>query len=39
MRFIWMEDLIADNLGMLFPGMTVKESYAFRVTRNADIEI
>jgi polyphosphate kinase len=39
MRFIWMEDLIADNLGMLFPGMAVKESYAFRVTRNADIEI
>jgi polyphosphate kinase len=38
-RFIWMEDLIADNLGMLFPGMAVKESYAFRVTRNADIEI
>src|SRR5437867_11194175 len=23
----------------LFPGMVVKESYAFRVTRNADIEI
>ncbi|MBP1655304.1 MAG: Polyphosphate kinase, partial [Bacteroidetes bacterium] len=38
-RFVWLEDLIADNLGMLFPGMTVKESYAFRVTRNADIEI
>lgn len=38
-RFVWMEDLIADNLSMLFPGMTVKESYAFRVTRNADIEI
>ncbi len=39
MRFIWLEDLIAENLAMLFPGMTVKESYAFRVTRNADIEI
>ncbi len=38
-RFVWLEDLIADNLGMLFPGMTVNESYAFRVTRNADIEI
>jgi polyphosphate kinase len=38
-RFVWLEDLIADNLAMLFPGMTVKESYAFRVTRNADIEI
>ena len=39
LRFVWLEDLIADNLSMLFPGMSVKESYAFRVTRNADIEI
>jgi polyphosphate kinase len=38
-RFVWLEDLIAEHLGMLFPGMAVKESYAFRVTRNADIEI
>jgi polyphosphate kinase len=38
-RCVWLEDLIAANLPMLFPGMTVKESYAFRVTRNADIEI
>jgi polyphosphate kinase len=39
LRFVWLEDLIANNLGILFPGMEVKESYAFRVTRNADIEI
>ncbi len=38
-RFVWLEDLIGENLGMLFPGMSVKEFYAFRVTRNADIEI
>jgi polyphosphate kinase len=38
-RFVWLEDLIAANLGMLFPGMAVRECYAFRVTRNADIEI
>lgn len=38
-RFVWLEDLIASNLPMLFPGMTVKDSYVFRVTRNADIEI
>ncbi len=38
-RFVWLEDVIADNLHLLFPGMTVEESYAFRVTRNADIEI
>src|SRR5574341_129086 len=38
-RFVWLEDLIADNLATLFPGMEVLESYVFRVTRNADIEI
>lgn len=38
-RFVWLEDLIAENLGLLFPGMTIKESYVFRVTRNADMEI
>ena len=38
-RYVWLDDLIAQNLGMLFPGMTVKESYVFRLTRNADIEI
>ncbi|MDD8018286.1 MAG: polyphosphate kinase 1 [Bacteroidota bacterium] len=38
-RYVWLEDLIASNLALLFPGMTVKESYVFRVTRNADIEI
>jgi polyphosphate kinase len=39
LRFVWLEDLIKSNLGLLFPGMAVKESYAFHVTRNADIEI
>ena len=38
-RFVWLEDLIAENLETLFPGMEVRESYVFRVTRNADIEI
>ncbi|HAP34951.1 MAG TPA: polyphosphate kinase 1 [Bacteroidetes bacterium] len=38
-RYVWLEDLIASNLELLFPGMIVKESYVFRVTRNADIEI
>lgn len=36
--FIWLEDIIADNLGTLFPGMQVLEQYPFRVTRNADID-
>ncbi len=38
-QFVWLEDLISENLGLLFPGMKVKESYVFRVTRNADMDI
>jgi polyphosphate kinase len=38
-RFVWLEDLITNNLGMLFPGMEISEAHPFRVTRNADIEI
>jgi polyphosphate kinase len=34
-----LEDVIAANLGRLFPGMQIVEHYAFRVTRNADLEI
>ena len=37
--FVPIEDLIAANLGRLFPGMRIVEHYAFRVTRNADLEI
>ncbi len=36
--FVWLEDVIADNLELLFPGMEVVEQYPFRVTRNADID-
>jgi polyphosphate kinase len=27
------------HIGRLFPGLAVAEAYAFRVTRNADMEI
>lgn len=37
--FVWLEQLISANLGMLFPGMRVIDSHPFRVTRNADFEI
>jgi len=37
--FVWIEEVIAANLGALFPGVQVVESYPFRVTRNADMEI
>ncbi len=39
MRFVWVEDLVAANLDMLFPGLDVVASYPFRLTRDADLEI
>jgi polyphosphate kinase len=38
-HFVFLEDLVASNLDLLFPGMKVEESYVFRITRDADIEI
>jgi polyphosphate kinase len=37
--FVPIEDVIAANLERLFPGMRILEHHAFRVTRNADLEI
>ncbi len=37
--FLYLEDIIAANLDTLFPGMTILQSYPFRVTRDADIDI
>jgi len=36
---VWLEQVIAAHLGSLFPGMTVVESYPFRVTRDAEVLI
>jgi polyphosphate kinase len=36
--FVWIEDLLAANLNMLFPGMEILEEAPFRITRNADID-
>lgn len=38
-RFIFLSELIAANLMSLFPGMEPDAAYAFRVTRDADIEV
>jgi polyphosphate kinase len=35
--FVWLEDVIASNLDMLFPGLNVITAYTFRITRDADI--
>jgi polyphosphate kinase len=37
--FVWLEQVIAENLSSLFPGMEVVESYPFRVVRDADLAI
>ncbi len=37
--YVLLEDLIANNLHALFPGMHVRESHAFRVTRDADLDL
>jgi polyphosphate kinase len=37
--YVPLEDVIAANLGRLFPGMGVVEHHAFRVTRNADLDV
>ena len=37
--FIWLDQVIAAHLDLLFPGVEVVASYPFRVLRDADIEI
>ncbi|MCU1576302.1 MAG: polyphosphate kinase [Microbacteriaceae bacterium] len=39
MRFIPLEELIANHLGDLFPGMEILDHHVFRVTRNEDVEV
>ena len=38
-RFAVTEQVIAANLERLFPGMSIVEQHAFRVTRDADVEV
>lgn len=37
--FVWLEQLVAAHLDLLFPGLDVTGAYPFRVLRDADIEI
>jgi polyphosphate kinase len=39
MKFVLLEQLIAANIGQLFPRMQVSQCHVFRVTRDADVEI
>jgi polyphosphate kinase len=38
-HFVRLEDVIANNLDALFPGMDIRASYLFRVTRDADLDL
>jgi polyphosphate kinase len=38
-NFVWIEEVVAANLDLLFPGMEIAAAYPFRVTRDVDIEI
>ena len=38
-HFVYLEEIIAAHLDMLFPGLDVIASFPFRITRDADIEI
>jgi polyphosphate kinase len=38
-RFVPLEEVIAQHLGTLFPGLEVEDHFSFRVTRNADLTL
>ncbi len=38
-RFVWLGDLIKENINLLFPGMEIIETHKFRITRDTDIEL
>lgn len=38
-NFVWIEEVVAANLNLLFPGLKIVAAYPFRVTRDADFEI
>ena len=38
-NFVWVEEVVAANLNLLFPGLKIIAAYPFRITRDADLEI
>ena len=38
-HFVLLDDIIANNLVALFPGLDIRASYGFRVTRDADLDL
>ncbi|HSQ39959.1 MAG TPA: polyphosphate kinase 1 [Anaerolineales bacterium] len=37
--FVWLEQVLAANIGLLFPGMEIVSVHPFRIVRDADTEI
>jgi polyphosphate kinase len=37
--FVWVEEVVAANLDLLFPDLEIVDAYPFRITRDADLEI
>jgi len=38
-NFVWLEEVVAANIGLLFPGLKIIAAYPFRITRDADFEV
>jgi len=38
-NFVWLEQAVAANLDLLFPGLEIVAVYPFRITRDADFDI
>ncbi|MCB0752378.1 MAG: polyphosphate kinase 1, partial [Ignavibacteriae bacterium] len=38
-KFVWLDDLIKQNLCFLFPGVIIEQAHQFRITRNTDLSI
>ena len=38
-NFIWLEQVVAANLDLLFPGLEIVSAHPFSITRDADLEI
>jgi len=39
LNFVWVEEVVAANLDLLFPGLELVAAHPFRLTRDADFEI
>jgi polyphosphate kinase len=36
---LFIDDIIRDNLGFIFPGVTVRGAYSFKITRDAELDL